>query len=145
MQNDYDGKTIHIYTMSVPSQFNINGDPPIEILNNKPEDIEVVDIDKHQKMITIGIVRDSYDIPNGVNCLNFPHNQHIALFTGYRWPISGCVLHNGIQTSGNIGFNDDQKLRLEFDSEKGTLRLFIDGVQQPVQISGIKEKVRFVV
>ncbi|KAA6363052.1 MAG: hypothetical protein EZS28_041422, partial [Streblomastix strix] len=29
------------------------------------------------------------------------------------------------------------------DSEKGTLIFFVDGVQQPVYISGIKEKVRF--
>ncbi|KAA6356688.1 MAG: hypothetical protein EZS28_047785, partial [Streblomastix strix] len=31
----------------------------------------------------------------------------------------------------------------QFDSEKGTLIFFVDGVQEPVYISGIKEKVRF--
>ncbi|KAA6373601.1 MAG: hypothetical protein EZS28_030872, partial [Streblomastix strix] len=40
---------------------------------------------------------------------------------------------------------DKQILRLEFDSFKGTLILFIDNVQQPVYFSGIKEKVRFIV
>ncbi|KAA6362565.1 MAG: hypothetical protein EZS28_041908, partial [Streblomastix strix] len=42
-------------------------------------------------------------------------------------------------------FKENQSLRLEFDSDKGTLVLYIDDVQQPVYISGIKEKVRFII
>ncbi|KAA6321072.1 MAG: hypothetical protein EZS28_054602, partial [Streblomastix strix] len=42
------------------------------------------------------------------------------------------------------GFDNNEIVRLEFDSEKGTLTFFLNDVQQPVYISGIKEKVRFV-
>ncbi|KAA6387754.1 MAG: hypothetical protein EZS28_016717, partial [Streblomastix strix] len=35
--------------------------------------------------------------------------------------------------------------RLEFDSVKGTLIFFIDGIQQPIYISGIQEKVRLII
>lgn len=59
--------------------------------------------------------------------------------------ISGEVGYNGIRTNGNQGFIKNQIIRLEFDSFKGTLIFFLDGVQQPVYISGIKEKVRFIV
>ncbi|KAA6352743.1 MAG: hypothetical protein EZS28_051731, partial [Streblomastix strix] len=45
---------------------------------------------------------------------------------------------------GNQGFDNNEIVRLEFDSEKGTLTFFLNDVQQPVYISGIKEKVRFV-
>ncbi|KAA6384997.1 MAG: hypothetical protein EZS28_019477, partial [Streblomastix strix] len=50
----------------------------------------------------------------------------------------------GVRASGNQGFDNNEIVRLEFDSEKGTLTFFLNNVQQPVYISGIKEKVRFV-
>ncbi|KAA6373390.1 MAG: hypothetical protein EZS28_031081, partial [Streblomastix strix] len=40
---------------------------------------------------------------------------------------------------------DNQIVRLEMDCEEGTLTLFLDDVQQPLFISGIKEKVRFII
>ncbi|KAA6371744.1 MAG: hypothetical protein EZS28_032729, partial [Streblomastix strix] len=46
---------------------------------------------------------------------------------------------------GNIGFKDNQIIKAEYDSEKGTLIFFVDGVQQPVYITEIKEKVRFII
>ncbi|KAA6367790.1 MAG: hypothetical protein EZS28_036683, partial [Streblomastix strix] len=57
---------------------------------------------------------------------------------------SGGVNHKEQDTYGNSSFKENQSLRLEFDSDKGTLVLFIGDVQQPVYISGIKEKVRFI-
>ncbi|KAA6355490.1 MAG: hypothetical protein EZS28_048983, partial [Streblomastix strix] len=42
-------------------------------------------------------------------------------------------------------FTNNQILKIEFDSGKGTLHLFVDGAQQPIYISGINEKVRFVI
>ncbi|KAA6361388.1 MAG: hypothetical protein EZS28_043086, partial [Streblomastix strix] len=39
----------------------------------------------------------------------------------------------------------NQRIKQQFDSEKGTLIFFVDGVQQPVYVRGINEKVRFVV
>ncbi|KAA6403214.1 MAG: hypothetical protein EZS28_001263 [Streblomastix strix] len=68
----------------------------------------------------------------------------MAIF-GSKDFISGEVGYNGIRTNGNQGFIKNQIIRLEFDSFKGTLIFFLDGVQQPVYISGIKEKVRFII
>ncbi|KAA6372839.1 MAG: hypothetical protein EZS28_031635 [Streblomastix strix] len=55
------------------------------------------------------------------------------------------ICYKGIGTFGMSGFGDNQILRLEFDSEKGTLFLFVDNIQQELYISGIKEKVRFII
>ncbi|KAA6359949.1 MAG: hypothetical protein EZS28_044524, partial [Streblomastix strix] len=87
------------------------------------------------------IVRDSYDIPANAYYDNKLHTDHVAAFRsgGYS------VYYKGQGTNGNDLFKDNQILRLEFDSFKGTLILFIDNVQQPVYFSGIKEKVRFIV
>ncbi|KAA6382805.1 MAG: hypothetical protein EZS28_021671 [Streblomastix strix] len=91
----------------------------------------------------IGIVRDSYDIPAKAWYCAGPHTDHIAAFRGKNSGLPVWFKEQG--TDGNTGFDDNQILRLEFDSFEGTLILFIDNVQQPVYFSGIKEKVRFVV
>ncbi|KAA6374141.1 MAG: hypothetical protein EZS28_030333 [Streblomastix strix] len=91
----------------------------------------------------IGIVRYSYDIPANACYCDKPHTDHIAAFCGrgYQYP----VWYKAKGTYGNAGFDTNQILRVEFDSFKGTLILFIDNVQQPVYFSGIKEKVRFII
>ncbi|KAA6396443.1 MAG: hypothetical protein EZS28_008029 [Streblomastix strix] len=91
----------------------------------------------------IGIVRDSYDIPAKAWFCDGPHTDHIAAFCGIGYPYP--VYSKGKGTKGNAGFDYNQILRLEFDSFKGTLILFIDNVQQPVYFSGIKDKVRFII
>ncbi|KAA6366983.1 MAG: hypothetical protein EZS28_037490 [Streblomastix strix] len=91
----------------------------------------------------IGIVRDSYDIPAKAGYYNQPHTDHIAAFCGKGYLNTLC--YKGKVTGRNIKFDDNQIVRLEFDSFKGTLILFIDNVQQPVYFSGIKEKVRFII
>ncbi|KAA6366957.1 MAG: hypothetical protein EZS28_037515, partial [Streblomastix strix] len=73
------------------------------------------------------IVQDSYDIT-----ADAAHSL--------QPPYSGSVNHKEQDTYGNSSFKENQSLRLEFDSDKGTLVLFIDDVQQPVYISGIKRK-----
>ncbi|KAA6400423.1 MAG: hypothetical protein EZS28_004051 [Streblomastix strix] len=90
----------------------------------------------------VGIVRDSYIIPTGTNPYSSPHNQHMVVYFG-KTAGKGTVCYKGIQTSGNIEFTNNQIVKLEFDSEKGTLIFFVDGVRQPIYIQGIKEKVRF--
>ncbi|KAA6399826.1 MAG: hypothetical protein EZS28_004644, partial [Streblomastix strix] len=92
----------------------------------------------------VGIVQDSYVIPVGMNVYTNPHQNHLAVFSGKQWT-NGGIRHKMIDTFGNIRFTNNQIVKLEFDTEKGTLIFFIDGVQQPVYISGIKEKVRFFV
>ncbi|KAA6362268.1 MAG: hypothetical protein EZS28_042204, partial [Streblomastix strix] len=93
---------------------------------------------------TVGIVRDSYTINAGADLSNCPHRDHCAIFCGRNWH-NGQTRYKGSNSSGNKGFADNQIVRLEFDSEKGTLIFFVDGAQQPVYISGIKEKVRFII
>ncbi|KAA6364378.1 MAG: hypothetical protein EZS28_040095, partial [Streblomastix strix] len=90
----------------------------------------------------IGIVRDSYDIPANAWYSVKPHTDHIAAFCGKNCDYPVWYKYQG--TYGNAEVHDNQILRLEFDSFKGTLILFIDNVQQPVYFSGIKEKVRFI-
>ncbi|KAA6368198.1 MAG: hypothetical protein EZS28_036275 [Streblomastix strix] len=92
---------------------------------------------------SIGIVRDSYDIPINTQFWKKPHTDHIAAFQGGGSGYS--VFYKGKGTYGNERFKGNQILRFEFDSFKGTLILFIDNVQQPVYLSGIKEKVRFII
>ncbi|KAA6403428.1 MAG: hypothetical protein EZS28_001056, partial [Streblomastix strix] len=91
----------------------------------------------------IGIVKDSYNIPAGANPNTNPNFQNMAAYTGNLWGI-GQVYCKEKTISGNSTFGDNQILKQEYDSEKGTLAFFLDGVQQPVYISGIKEKVRFI-
>ncbi|KAA6382135.1 MAG: hypothetical protein EZS28_022340, partial [Streblomastix strix] len=82
----------------------------------------------------IGITPDSFNIPAG----QYPGVQQ-------SWGTSTVYCRNGTGISGNTAFRNNQIVRLEVDSEKGTLILFVQGVQQPVYISGIREKVRFII
>ncbi|KAA6357461.1 MAG: hypothetical protein EZS28_047012 [Streblomastix strix] len=88
------------------------------ILNPDPTDIEFSDVDGGNK-------------------------QHIAIFVGQNLGVN--VFYKGKSTSGITEFRNNQIARLKFDSEKDIVTHFIDNVQQPTFISGIKEKVRFVV
>ncbi|KAA6381399.1 MAG: hypothetical protein EZS28_023073, partial [Streblomastix strix] len=91
----------------------------------------------------IGIVRDSYDIPAKAYYADQPNAKHIAAFCGKG---RNCpVWYKGQGTEGNARIQNNQIVRLEFDSFKGTLILFINNVQQPVYFAGIKEKVRFII
>ncbi|KAA6371371.1 MAG: hypothetical protein EZS28_033102 [Streblomastix strix] len=92
---------------------------------------------------SIGIVQDSYPIPIGVNPWNQPQISHIAFFGGKGLSPNGGVWCKGTVITGNVEFKNNQKVKVEYDSEKGTLIFFIDGVQQPVYVTGINEKVRF--
>ncbi|KAA6398478.1 MAG: hypothetical protein EZS28_006003 [Streblomastix strix] len=91
----------------------------------------------------IGIVRNSFSIPTRAHWQNSPQKKHIAVFSGINW--GGYIYYKGYQTPGNIGFGSNQIVKLEYNSEKGTLTYFLDNVQQPVYITGIKDKVRFVI
>ncbi|KAA6376035.1 MAG: hypothetical protein EZS28_028439 [Streblomastix strix] len=96
----------------------------------------------HNADAGIGIVRDSYNIPADTNPALNPHTQNMAFFIGKGWT-TPMICYKGIHNYGMSGFGDNQILRFEFDSEKGTLFLFVDSIQQELYISRIKEKVRF--
>ncbi|KAA6383192.1 MAG: hypothetical protein EZS28_021283, partial [Streblomastix strix] len=92
----------------------------------------------------IGIVRDSYNIPAGAHWNSSPHNEHIAVFAGKYWG-GDFIYYKGSGTPGITGFKNNQIVRLEYNSEKGTVTYFLGNVQQLTYISGIREKVRFVI
>ncbi|KAA6373136.1 MAG: hypothetical protein EZS28_031336, partial [Streblomastix strix] len=115
----------------------------VQVLDNGIWTMEALFQNTYRDAIGIVRVRDSYDIPANAWYWAGPHTYHIAAFCGqyYGYP----VWYKYYGTKGNAKFKDNQILRLEFDSFKGTLILFIDNVQQPVYFSGIKEKVRFII
>ncbi|KAA6396241.1 MAG: hypothetical protein EZS28_008230 [Streblomastix strix] len=137
-------------------------DVPISIINNDPSDIILTDVDDKIKKISkktvkhnivslsqildkgVGIVRDSFTLLANTDPRDSSQNQHIV-FLGSSGFQPGGLQYKGNENSGNVGFKDNQIVRAEFDSEKGTLTFFIDNVQQPVSVSGIKEKVRFII
>ncbi|KAA6371839.1 MAG: hypothetical protein EZS28_032634 [Streblomastix strix] len=92
----------------------------------------------------IGIVQDSYKIPADTNPTINPHIQNMAVFVGNGWTTS-MICYKGIGTFEISGFGDNQILKLEFDSKKATLFLFVDNIQQELYICGIKEKLRFII
>ncbi|KAA6371366.1 MAG: hypothetical protein EZS28_033107 [Streblomastix strix] len=72
------------------------------------------------------------------------YTENMATYAGQDWG-GGTVYYIGTNKSGNKSFTDNQIIKAEYDSEKGTLIFFVDGVQQPIYITGIKEKVRFII
>ncbi|KAA6389431.1 MAG: hypothetical protein EZS28_015040 [Streblomastix strix] len=95
----------------------------------------------------IGIVRDTYSIPD--NCAPWStqdqkYAQHVALYADAY--ASGYMYYKGTSKSGNTAYNNEsQIIRAEFNSNTGTLIFSYNGTQQPVHITGIKEKVRFMI
>ncbi|KAA6378663.1 MAG: hypothetical protein EZS28_025810 [Streblomastix strix] len=103
-----------------------------------------VEFNNSNDWAAIGIVRDTYEIPPNIYPNRNPHRDHMVLYGMHSFG-NGKVFYKGNGTSGNIAFKDNQKIKAEFDSEKGTLIFSVDGVQQPVYVTGIDEKVRFIV
>ncbi|KAA6376429.1 MAG: hypothetical protein EZS28_028043 [Streblomastix strix] len=92
---------------------------------------------------SIGIVKDSFNIPVNIAPNASPNYQNIAFYGGSGYG-GGNIYYKGIPTSGVTGFGNNQKVRQELDLQKGTLHFFLENVQQPVFIQGIHEKVRFI-
>ncbi|KAA6398347.1 MAG: hypothetical protein EZS28_006125 [Streblomastix strix] len=107
----------------------------IDIINKDPECYQIIEIDG------FGIVRDSHDIPVGNGPWDQQNKMHVAYYCGING--GGQVYHKEENIKGNVEFQNNQILRQELDFNKGTLIFFVDGIQQPVYISGINEKVRF--
>ncbi|KAA6364662.1 MAG: hypothetical protein EZS28_039811, partial [Streblomastix strix] len=115
-----------------------------QILENGVYAIEAEFFNSHNGYGAVGVVRDTYIIPTDAYFTQNPHNQHMAAYSGQAWGTGGLVYYKGAPTVGNTSFADNQIVKAEYDSEKGTLIFFLAGTQQPVYISGIKEKVRFI-
>ncbi|KAA6353752.1 MAG: hypothetical protein EZS28_050721, partial [Streblomastix strix] len=93
----------------------------------------------------IGVIKDSYKIPRGADPWAYPHNDSVAQYYGQLGGWAGTVYYRGLKIIGNEGFASNINVRAEYDSEKGTLIYYNDEVQQPVFVSGINEKVRFII
>ncbi|KAA6369454.1 MAG: hypothetical protein EZS28_035019, partial [Streblomastix strix] len=98
-------------------------------------------------MIAVGIVRDSFNLKTEVAVNYSPNTNHIATYLSKNtgWGGNKGVYYKYYYAQGNAGYGTNQRIKQQFDSEKGTLIFFVDGVQQPVYVRGINEKVRFVV
>ncbi|KAA6359865.1 MAG: hypothetical protein EZS28_044608 [Streblomastix strix] len=92
----------------------------------------------------IGIVQGSYSFLTRASPRDEPNCDHMASYQGTGWG-NGEIRCKGNHIEGNTSFTDNQIIKAEYDSEKGTLIFFVDGFQQPVYVTGIKEKVRFIV
>ncbi|KAA6392568.1 MAG: hypothetical protein EZS28_011904 [Streblomastix strix] len=90
--------------------------------------------------ICIGVMKDSFNFSAGQHSTNCSYQCVSYSSNKYQ---KGQIKYKDHWTSGNKGYSAGQKVKEQFDSEKGTLIFFVDGVQEPVYISGIKEKVRF--
>ncbi|KAA6364704.1 MAG: hypothetical protein EZS28_039769 [Streblomastix strix] len=115
-----------------------------QVLENGVYTSEIEFFNSHNGNIAVGIVRDSYTIPAGIYPWQANHQDHMAAYVGTATG-SGNVYYEGNETVGNAGFADNQIVKMEYNSEKGILIFFVAGIQQPIYISGIKEKVRFIV
>ncbi|KAA6386430.1 MAG: hypothetical protein EZS28_018043 [Streblomastix strix] len=93
-----------------------------------------------EKLGGIGIVQDSYSIPAGAHPNKSPYQEHLVTYHG-PYHGGGTVSCKGKTVSGNIAIPGNSTVRAEYDSEKGTLIYFVNSVQQPVYITGIKEKI----
>ncbi|KAA6395335.1 MAG: hypothetical protein EZS28_009136 [Streblomastix strix] len=92
--------------------------------------------------IAVGIVQDSYTIPPNSRPDLSPHQEHMAIYTGSAWTKN--VMCKGINIVGNAPI-ESQIVKAELNFGKGTLSFFLNDLQQPVYISGINEKVRFII
>ncbi|KAA6392057.1 MAG: hypothetical protein EZS28_012415 [Streblomastix strix] len=133
MQINVDGRISECHTVSFA-----------KVLEHGVYSIEMV-IEKGAPDSSIGIAKASYDIPPQTIPWQHPHGEHIVLFGGKSSKPPGGVFYKGQKTAGNAGYKNKQILRMEFDSENGTLILFIDNIQQPVMISKINEQIRFII
>ncbi|KAA6363363.1 MAG: hypothetical protein EZS28_041110, partial [Streblomastix strix] len=90
---------------------------------------------------SIGIVKATRNLVTGKCPCCEDGYQDIAFYGGCCCQIC-CLAHNNNRHSGNTKYGDNQLVRAELDFGKETLTFFLDNVQQPVYIYGIREKVR---
>ncbi|KAA6376392.1 MAG: hypothetical protein EZS28_028082 [Streblomastix strix] len=120
--------------------------PLTQVLENGTYSLEVEFQKTDNVMLGIGIMQESYNFPSGADVFPFfnPHQSHIAIYCG-KYENENTLWCKGSKTAGNVYVANNKIIRAEYDSEKGTLIFFNDNIQQPVYVSGIKEKVLFII
>ncbi|KAA6365963.1 MAG: hypothetical protein EZS28_038510 [Streblomastix strix] len=76
----------------------------------------------------VGILKANYQIPYPCAPGGYPR-----------------VFFKGNGTLGNVQFKEGQLIAMELNADVGTLHFFVDGIQQPVFVSGINEATKFYV
>ncbi|KAA6381723.1 MAG: hypothetical protein EZS28_022751 [Streblomastix strix] len=89
----------------------------------------------------IGIVKASHKIPCPCDPCGTQHNKKMLHYDGH----DGDIHFRGNNIEGNTKFSDGQLISMELNMDIGTLHFIVDGVQQPVFVQGIKEKVKYFV
>ncbi|KAA6355473.1 MAG: hypothetical protein EZS28_049000 [Streblomastix strix] len=89
----------------------------------------------------VGILKANYQIPYPCAPGGYPHNKNMLNYDGSI----GGVFFKGNGTLGNVQFKDGQLIAMKLNADVGTLHFFVDGIQQPVFVSGINEAVKFYV
>ncbi|KAA6372240.1 MAG: hypothetical protein EZS28_032234 [Streblomastix strix] len=90
----------------------------------------------------IGVMKNSHNFSAGDHSTHY--SDQCVSFSSQTCS-NGQIYYKDNWIDGNQGYSSGQKVKQQFDSEVGTLIFFVDGVQQPVYITGIKEKIRFFV
>ncbi|KAA6389426.1 MAG: hypothetical protein EZS28_015046 [Streblomastix strix] len=114
--------------------------PLTQVLENGIWTIETIFGNSKSQFVAVGIVQDSYIIPLGAYPWEKPHNVHNAFYVCKSFSTPGGIYYKGTKTAGNIGFEENQIVRLEFDSEKGTLVFFVNGLSSPTSVHIENEK-----
>lgn len=72
-------------------------------------------------------------------------NNILFIFFSNNLNSTGNISFKGTDYPGNIKFRNGQLVTLELNADCGTLHFFVDGIQQPMFVSGINEPVKFFV
>ncbi|KAA6362740.1 MAG: hypothetical protein EZS28_041732, partial [Streblomastix strix] len=86
----------------------------------------------------IGIAKQSHKIICPCKAWEKSNNANMIFYHGH----DGWVKFRGDIIYGNAKFSDNQLITMELNMDNGTLHFIVDGVQQPVFVRGIKEKVK---
>ncbi|KAA6382673.1 MAG: hypothetical protein EZS28_021799 [Streblomastix strix] len=87
----------------------------------------------------VGIAKESFVITCPCN-IDAEENYKSLL---YYFGSTGKVYCKDRKIEPNSKFSDDQLITMELNADLGTLHFFVDGIQQPAFVSGIKESVKF--
>ncbi|KAA6393020.1 MAG: hypothetical protein EZS28_011455 [Streblomastix strix] len=109
------------------------------------DDLKTFPIDQYialGKFRFFGVMKYGPSVPFDGYPLNYPHNKNCMYFR-----YGGEVKQNGKSTEGNqrIIQGDLITLEVNMDIVPRTVRLFINGVLQPVYMSGIPDSIQFYV
>ncbi|KAA6399211.1 MAG: hypothetical protein EZS28_005262 [Streblomastix strix] len=99
-------------------------------------------INKLERLLYIGVMKSGPSVPFDKCPNDYPYRKNCMYFN-----FKGCIYSNGKETHGNQRMKEGDIIELEvnMDIVQRTVRLFINGVLQPVYMSGIPDSIQFFV